>query len=357
MANENTRKVEEERDIAREQARVANERTQHTEELQKQAEDARDVAIKDRDTAREQTQRAEELQKQAEQERDVAREKNQVFKATQRAIKRKKKCIAPENRKGARGKYKHHPIVKFAPRAPKPEIVCQDKNHEWALGIELSDDFLNSNAEPQVYQDDSPLEQMSDLWLLGKLQGAIKVHSAEKSWTTVLDDRENGYFIFKLNGYDLRHGTRVSAIYKGAYLVVVPEDWDRVDENIGSAPEAVSIDGYLAHYYVIDQITKIAFRTPDGKRIEIAQSTLQFDLIGNCLPDADEENGLLFGATLPLIRAANLDTWHKVKTIVVGEEGRERKNWQTIKLTPNKTELKMDLPPEIAQWQASWFFV
>ncbi|MBM3130665.1 MAG: hypothetical protein FJ009_18800 [Chloroflexi bacterium] len=329
-------KAEKERDDAIDRVRSA-------EQAQKCAEDARDKAIRERDVARKRAAKTNQALKLA-------------IKATKPATKHTRKGIPPEERKGARDRYKH-PIAKFAPRDPRPEIICQDKNHKWMLAIQLPEDFLNSGAESQVDQDDFALEQIGDLWQLEDVHGRIRVQSGEKALEFDLGKREEEYLLFKLSGYDLRHGTRVRSINKGAYLVVVPEDWDREDSDLGSEPEAVSVEGYLAYYHVVDQPCKITFRTPDGKSVDVAQSTTQFDLIGKRLPDAEVEGSPLFGGEPPHISASSPSDWQVVKTVVVGEEGRDREEWESARVTLNKSKAEQELPHEISKWKASWFFV
>ncbi|MBM3127626.1 MAG: hypothetical protein FJ009_03220 [Chloroflexi bacterium] len=345
------------RGIAEDNARLANERAIRAEELQKQSEEHRLRTIQDKEAA---IKRAEN----AEHERDAAirradqteKEQKRTTKVLERAKKRRRNCSTPAERKGKRSRYKH-PSIQFAPRLAKPGIVCRDRNLEWELAVELPDDWLTDTEEPQVQQGDSLLEQEHDLWELKDLRNRITVRSGDKSWEIRLDEREDDYLLFKLSGYDLRYGTRVRSINRGAYLIVVPEAWDRADTNLGSKPEALSIEGYLAYYYVIDRPCKIAFRTPDGNSVEIAQSTTQFELVGNCLPDADEEGCPLFGDALPQIRATNTNAWETVKTIAVGEEGRERKSWKSILITPTPNRAEQGLPNEILGWQASWIFL
>lgn len=362
---------------AEERAQLAREAQRKAESERDEAFKARDEAVKEKENAKEATSVANEsaaiiennykaavaAKAHAERQKELARARSKELEAKLserreklRAITRKKPHSPPINRGPRRGD-ETEPIQRLA-RLRQPQIVCYAKSFEWLVGIQLPKEFLNDPDNVQVDQEQSPLDSINDLWELRKINSKVSVRLGETIlWNKEIQPQGEKYLLFKLSGYDLRRGTRVRALHRGAYLVVVPENWERENDSIGSAAEAVSLEGYSAHYYVVDQSTRITFRSADKESITLPHDTAEFELIGNRLPDANQDYAILFGAMLPHIRAKNAMDWKQVKTIIVGEEGRGRKDWKSIEVYPHANNTEQALPPEIAQWQASWFFV
>jgi len=167
-------------------------------------------------------------------------------------------------------------------------------------------------------------ESDESCWHLTSLTGVITVQGTENVVSGVcLGD--SGYQLFKLTGRELRQGRRVKQASQGSYLVVVPARWERDEQQAGIAPatpEPVSLAGHRAHFFDLigDQSPPIAFRDSSGLLILIGSPTRQFQLVGQQLPDASENQGPLFVGKAPRIRILN-GNWHDIRTIVLGEEG------------------------------------
>jgi len=378
-----------ERDRALEQARLANERAQQAEAMQKQAEAERDAALNQRDkairekqVAEEDARRAKELLEKLRQpvephttidETPVAKEEhdstiNQTLPAVSEspsATTKHPKTLPPRRDDGAttpklsispalrpprRGELQFH--KEPTPRSTRPEIVCVQKQNVWILQIELPQEWLENHSGLQVRQNGLPLDGEEGDWQLSAPYGNVKVHSDQGIiWQVDLGEQATQPLVFKLSG-DGERGHRVRRVTRGWYLLIVPEDWI----HTGFEPQSVSIEGYHAYCRLVDDQREICFQTPTRGNIAVPRASL-FTLKGNRLKDANEERPPLFGNTLPRIRAMNPSAWQSVETIVVGEEGRGRKEWSSVAFAPDKNQPEQDLPSEIAQWQASWFFV
>jgi hypothetical protein len=378
-----------ERDRALEQARLANERAQQAEAMQKQAEAERDAALNQRDkairekqVAEEDARRAKELVEKLRQpvephttidETPVAKEEhdstiNQTLPAVSEspsATTKHPKTLPPRRDDGAttpklsispalrpprRGELQFH--KEPTPRSTRPEIVCVQKQNVWILQIELPQEWLENHSGLQVRQNGLPLDGEEGDWQLSAPYGNVEVLSDQGIiWQVDLGEQATQPLVFKLSG-DGERGHRVRRVTRGWYLLIVPEDWI----HTGFEPQSVSIEGYHAYCRLVDDQREISFQTPTRGNIAVPRASL-FTLKGNRLKDANEERPPLFGNTLPRIRAMNPSAWQSVETIVVGEEGRGRKEWSSVAFAPDKNQPEQDLPSEIAQWQAAWFFV
>lgn len=394
IAEENARRAIQGKFVAEEQLRLANERVQSAEALKRiaeeslaQAEHARDEAIQAKVVAEEDAhranERAEENLRRETQNKVAAEERiKRLEKALDAASKRieqlenerdipKPAPVAIEEKPQSRftGTKPVGSIVplgtrppkrgepKFSrtrtPRSPKPEIACIQKQNTWVLRVELPQEWLDQYSDLKVSQNRKQLDGTEDYWQLNDARGDLVVSASEREiWKTDLGEREEHPLLFKLTG-NREQGRRVRALTQGWYLLVVPEHW----RHKGYESQYVSIKGYHAYCRLIDDRHGISFQTSDGKSHPITPHIAQFTLTGNNLNDADESRGPLFGNTLPRIRVENPNAWQQVATIIIGEEGREREEWQSVVFVPDTHSAEQDLPTEIAQWQASWFFI
>lgn len=246
----------------------------------------------------------------------------------------------------------------------KPEIVCWKKEREWIIGIEVPEDLL-SNPGLEVLQNGRPLKQdgsREGYWLLNEAHGQVSIQIEDSILKEINITRDEvNYLLFKLSGPNWNRGRRVKSPSSGWYLVVVPESWERDDALSGPppvTPEPVSLAGYRSHFFVIERSgkEKIAFRTPEGKPAVIEPKAPRFALVGDCLNDATEDKGPLFGERPPQIRALHDQGWKDVGTIVVGEEGSGRGRWRK-QFKPVLGRAEQDLPSEVADRKGGWFFL
>ncbi len=355
-AEERAKQAEKEHDDAKEQARLAKEAQSKTEKERDDANERANKAEKKRDAERERAEKAEkevaELKKTSKPAPDVPSEPPQTPKPPSVGEKPPKLTISLDNRPPQRS---DEPISSkpSTPRQPQPEITCIQKQNEWVLRVELPQELLERYPDPQVFQNGIQLDGTEDSWQLNDARGNLVVRADGKDiWQTDLGEWTDDPLLFKLIGKS-EHGRRVRAVTQGWFLLVVPEHW----KHASYEPQFVSVRGYHAYWRLIDDRREISFQTSSGKNKAVTPRVAQFTLIGKDLHDADELQCPLFGDELPNIRAANPNAWQQVKTIVLGEEGRARKNWESIPITPVANKAEQDLPTKILSWQGSWFFV
>jgi hypothetical protein len=185
------------------------------------------------------------------------------------------------------------------------------------------------------------------------------IKSGEFQTTFLFGERR--YLLFKLAGKYSDQGRQVKAVSTGSYLVIAPTDWER-DETLAGPPsidpEGVSLPGLRAHFFDLrnEDGKRVAFRDSAGLGIEIDTSDAEFELLGNRLPDAQQELGPLFGGAPPRIQALNQQTWEEIRTIVVGEEGAKRRRWRAA-FSPFPRLAVQDLPTELASRRGGWYFL
>lgn len=243
----------------------------------------------------------------------------------------------------------------------RPEIVCWNRERKWIPAVELPGGFLG-DSDVQVEQNGSllqPDETRNNCWPLLHVWGSVAIVRGEDRTTIKVE--EGRPLLFKLSSHDESHGRLVRATSYGNYLVIVREDWERdasVSDQAAIEPEQVIIPGFRAYFFCLKKgsADRIAFLPPAGERIEINSRTPKFELVGNRLPDANEEIGPLFGETPPRINAANVGAWEAIKAVVVGDEGRGRHKWRKV-FAPSPELLEQDLPPEISRKKGGWYFL
>lgn len=363
MANERATAAEKERDDAKEQARLA-------EQAEKRAECERDAAILAK--ANDEGKRDEAIKHAeiVEIERDTPNEylEKEIGESTKKTLEPQEILPSLSSHAGEKPKAPTQSLIKrppkrgepqfhktLTPRSPMPEIVCVQKQNEWMLRVELPQEWLEQCSDLQFFQNGVQLDGPEDSWQLNDARGNLVVRADDKIiWRTDLSERTEYPLLFKLSGKS-EQGRRVRSVTQGWFLLVVPEDWIHTSYDLPI--QFVSIKGYHAYCRLVDDRSEISFRTSNGKNKTVTPHVAQFSLSGKTLPDADESRCLLFGNELPCICAINLNTGQPIETIVVGEEGREREEWKSVAFVPDKDKAEQDLPPEVAEWKASWFFV
>jgi hypothetical protein len=251
------------------------------------------------------------------------------------------------------------------PSRPRAEIVCWRRERQWILAVQVPEEFVG-NPGLTVIQDGQPLaqdESREGCWHLCRAGGQISVLSAgndDASEVTVALAHEN-YLQFKLSGEGEDEGRRVKYASYGSYLVVVPEGWRRNEEVCGIAavePEPVSLPGYRGHFFNLEKggFNRIAFWTDAGAQRNLDSKAAVFELTGNCLHDAKERMGPLFGGAPPRIRCALEGGWRDIRTIVVGEEGSGTGKWRE-EFTPLASSVDQELPAALKAKESGWYFV
>lgn len=246
-------------------------------------------------------------------------------------------------------------------RVLKPEIVCWERGREWIPAVEVPQ-ALFEKPDLTVLQNESSLlrDELEDAcWRLEQAHGEIIIRWSEGE--VKVDLGQEGCLLFKLSGPNQNRGRRVKSPSSGAYLVMVPDDWERDEAMAGPphvAPEPVSLEGYRAHFFELekDGDVQIAFRRPNGEPLIIASKATRFELIGDLLKDASENMGPLFVGRPPQIRDSNEPPWRDVSAIVIGEEGGGKRKWR-MSFAPQIDRREQDLPAELAARKGGWYFL
>lgn len=209
------------------------------------------------------------------------------------------------------------------------------------------------NAE----SNQSHITRASNRDLICRKQGAQWIIEYENgSEFSEPDIGGEGFLLFKLNQ---DRGRRVKRASKGWYLVVGPTSWNRHEDVAGTPPvepEPVCLDGYRAHFFLLNdsESTKIAFKNGD-EVVLVGSSAPGFKLVGLELCDASDK-GPLFGNEPPSIEVEDGHP-EAVNKVVVGEEGggtgRFKRSFQ-----PGNDNSEMKIPTDIArQLVAGWYFI
>jgi hypothetical protein len=241
---------------------------------------------------------------------------------------------------------------------PKPELICFESAREWVLGVELTGSIDPEGAT--VFQQGEMLlqdERTEFCWRLSGRTGIIEVRYP-KGTTFHIDLGSADPLLFKLSGEDHKHGRRVRTVSSGAYLVVVPEEWTRIDLG-GGAVEPVSIAGCKAHFFILDDQRRepIAFNSGIERKFSLDYEDPEFELVGEGkVDDICDDLGALFAGKLPRIHARKQENWLKVKIIIFGLEGpgRNKPRWE---LRPPERDMEQSPLATIPTVKGGWYFL
>ena len=148
----------------------------------------------------------------------------------------KQRRISPEKR-GGRARAEGHgrqqeETRKCLPRTSRPEIVCWKRDREWVLAVETPEVLKTASVlQNGVSLAEDDLER--GCWRLADLRGAVNVFTGKdehKDDFSIELGNEN-CLVFKLSGVGRNHGRRVKKTACGSFLVVVPADWERDEEE------------------------------------------------------------------------------------------------------------------------------
>jgi len=246
-------------------------------------------------------------------------------------------------------------------RYPKPEIVCWKREQEWILAVELPEGAQQA-PHLTVLQNGDPLkedESARGCWRLASLTGEISVQGTENAVPNVCLGN-SGYQLFKLSGRELREGRRVKQAFQGSYLVVAARSWERDEQQAGpppAAPEPVFLGDYRAHFFDLigDQPLVIALRDSARHPVLLGSPIRQFQLVGQELRDATENQGPLLVSKAPRVRILS-GSWHEIGTIVLGEEGQGRGKWRKH-FAPATHSPDQEMPGDLVERRAGWYFI
>ena len=245
---------------------------------------------------------------------------------------------------------------------PRINILCKKNSWQWEIGIEIPDDleFMENLCVLQAGEELNKVVQHKTLWFLKDIDVPVLIHWTEKDIPKCISIKaDKKQLLFKLTD-DQENGHLVKTISIGSYAVFVPEKWVRDDSISGSPtvdPENATLEGYKVHFFdfLYGDLGTVAFYSEDGKPISFSKK-LQFELLGNRIPDISDNIGPLFGGSIPMIQMTTLKSLIQITTIVIGEEGSGTKKWRTT-LPYNQHSDLQQLPVELSTKGANWYFV
>lgn len=295
---------------------------------------------------------------------EIKPEEEKTYQAERRLGGEKRPKIPPVQRGGRPRGVANQNATKTPPelksRPLRPEIICWHIGWKWIVGIEVPEEF----ASPQVTQNNESLEQDTSNesnYYLKDIEGTVKVAWTEGEKDIPIVEEGRNYLIFKMRKDWKGKGRLVRRPTAGYYLIVTPQEWNRYEETSGPAPvapENVQINGYKAHFFVLEQNedTTITFIDAKGERIQVETGSSRFQLVGKEISDSFEDMGPLFGEEPPRIKAIDEQEWDNVGVVVIGEEGSGRNRWRT-KFVPKIGTKEQKMPDELTNQQGGWYFV
>jgi hypothetical protein len=254
---------------------------------------------------------------------------------------------------GGRGPRDRAPRDKRA-RRPKLQLIATCDSGAWQIFAELDGTDV-SNV--RLVQGDIAVEASPEMsrHRFGPLQNLIKpirlVFEDENGpeWPLLTSDSP---LIFQVKGDFARLVPRRTA---GMNFALVPDNWHYNELKSGpppSASEATAIRGYVVHFFSSDRNPTVAFDRPDGSSMVFSLAQRGCQLIGRALPDAEESMGSLFAGQLPALEG-DTALMEKVRTIVVGVEGRGPGRWREAYTYPGDTA-PWQLPSSVP---SGWYLV
>ncbi|MCI0539983.1 MAG: hypothetical protein L0Z50_32660 [Verrucomicrobiales bacterium] len=249
---------------------------------------------------------------------------------------------------------------------PQLRLICFRGNDRlWRLAVELPEDF-SAGGDIEVSQDGQPLERAGfneNRWPLRRLDGSVA--AAEKRnggqrWQLEIDSDE--CLLFKLlEDSETEEGRLVSALSRGEYLVIAPEDWP-MPESSGiqlSRERNVSVDGHVGYRFIVRDgvLPKLEFGQRGSQRRTIQFRTACFTLAGE-RADAmfSEYQSPLFLKSPPRVRATEAESWSCVQKVVLGVAGKGRNRWK-FGFKPNPTNNEVPLSEHLNGRKGGWYFV
>lgn len=244
---------------------------------------------------------------------------------------------------------------------PRFGIVCKKWDWQWYVGLELPEE-LEGLDNVQIRQGSKVIDRntpISGFWTLTAPKDPILVQWSENGDETRAEvEIDKSQLVFKLDS-NQETGRLVKTLSYGSFAVFVPETWQRDENESGQAtvePERAAWPGYKVHFFDFQpgETPRAVFVSEDGLHQTVSER-LKIDLTGNLIPDVSESVGPLFAGSPPILRSSSKSS-PQIKTIVIGEEGPVRGGWRTS-FSWEEGSLQQDLPGELAERGANWYFV
>ena len=252
---------------------------------------------------------------------------------------------------------------------PRAHLCVWQQGMGWQLGVEVQP---NPYEDLSVRQGSVELERDEydpDRWHLADRLGVIEI-ADDAACVARIGDLARGpaHLLFRLVGADLENGILVRQPSAGAYLLLVPHDWDLLESEssdvvVNAGP--VTPPTFCAYYVDVEPSSAATVRagadTTSASAIRFNDAGGRFSLTGTEIEDAaprhanrSARQGALFGRSAPTI----LDThgWGGVSTIIIGEEGSGKKRWREAidRRTHNPSKRLNEL---LTERSAGWFFL
>lgn len=272
--------------------------------------------------------------------------------------------ISPVLRGGApRGKRRESPRPRVTddgrPSSAAPEVVCWQRpgSWSWSIGVKTDEESLDRY---DVVSGDTALSADSEgRYEVGSLARPLHVLDEKGDYFPISLRTGDEPILFKLSGgIEARTGHLVDHCVSGAYLALVPEEWERGDDETWVAPSGVDVEERLkAYLFTVDSGHDggIRFTIPGGYSRAIEPRGTGFSLDGVTIPDASRGSGPLFADGPPrLILRPDLVADRRY-TVVVGREGSGRGRWRgAFYFTGIGDPLNLD--QVLVAHGAGWFF-
>ncbi len=209
---------------------------------------------------------------------------------------------------------------------PKPEFICRNLSTGWSIFLSVNE----SREIREITQNGSCLNTLNNEYQLTSFTENLLTIFTDGSSDKITLYKENKPLIFKMKNDWSDDGREISTLTKGHFIVIAPQQWERIGSNIRVEPEFCSDKRFMAHFYFLDKdasTQNYEFRDDEGKPIALT-SSIAVELKGKCLFTNNENE--LFVGNLPQIIAGKNIVWARV-----GEEKAD--GWgENIKLPEQK---------------------
>lgn len=234
---------------------------------------------------------------------------------------------SPREIGGRRGAQAQSPRPKTEhSRASRPELVCRKIVGAGKWEVVLSSDDDSQLAAVKLGGE--LLEHKNQECLLPSLTGRLVV-SCQDGQEIEIPLFEGNPLIFKLRKKWKGMGRRMSALTSGHFIVIAPDDWERID-RAPVEPDSCAHEGFQAHYFHSNALAQD--KEPGGFRgCDVLHQASGINLKGESVFD-DSDEGALFVGDAPVLRSSPDIAWARV-----GEEA--KKGWKGENFDPASRSL------------------
>jgi septal ring factor EnvC (AmiA/AmiB activator) len=275
-------------------------------------------------------------------ERDVRELKKKLDRNDKRDSSGKKVATDPRGRGGSPRGPRPDGVKDRTRKRPTSEVVAWLKDDVWQLYIE--DEFSLDNGT-------SPLQRAIEQ--LNSIRPGVYGPISEASALRELEP--DGAMIFRMTGD--RSAKRARKPSNGLHFIVAPAAWkfaESQSEGTLVATGECGISDYAAYYFSPDRGLPIVFERPDLPDSEIDRTEYRLD--GRAVSDAEERMGPLFIGRVPDL-TADAGGLERVKTVVIGHEGRGRRKWRESYSCDPQGGTRWTLPEELERQRIGWYFL